>query len=239
MTPLAHAIAKQQVLPPKKRKPLYMADTKEFRPVGDIVHDIHCFECSQILDLVHELVDSGKVKDVDQDTIFLPAPRTWIEYRYERGARHAWFLEESAAFFTFLIVVEGEEHFLAKRSEYLSGEDGHLMHGMLIATLALINTPKIIGRDQHLPNRGLERSLQKQSIGKYPLHAWNELKLRVAKPIEIDDGEPHEDHLTGRRALHFCRAHLRIKLGKIEHVTSHWRGDAALGIKQTRYRVEG
>lgn len=106
------------------------------------------------------------------------------------------------------------------------------------ALLACINSPKIIGTRQQMPHRKVERELIKAfGPGKFPLHAWTELQLKVAKPVEIDDGEPHEAHLTGRRALHFCRKHIRIRRGKLEYVSAHWRGDAAIGIKQTRYRV--
>ncbi len=104
-----------------------------------------------------------------------------------------------------------------------------------VGLLAMINTPRIIGRHQHMPHRGLERKLARSGAGKYPLHAWSEILLRVT-PTEVGDGE-HEAHLTGARALHFCRAHLRIRLGRLEIVSSHWRGDPALGIKQARYRL--
>jgi hypothetical protein len=104
--------------------------------------------------------------------------------------------------------------------------------------LVLINSPRIIGRSQHMPNRALERELTRGfGRGKFPLHAWTEIKLEVAKPPEIDDGEPHEAHLTGRRALHFCRKHIRIRNGQLEYVSAHWRGDPALGIKRARYMV--
>jgi hypothetical protein len=110
--------------------------------------------------------------------------------------------------------------------------------GVTVSLLALINSPRIIGRQQHMPSRVLEQKLTRGfGVGKFPLHAWTEIKLEVAKPIEIDDGEPHEAHLTGRRALHFVRKHLRLWNGELIYVTSHWRGDPALGIKQSRYRV--
>jgi hypothetical protein len=104
--------------------------------------------------------------------------------------------------------------------------------------LVLINSPRIIGRRQYMPNVGLERELTRGfGRGKFPLHAWTEIRLEVAKPPEIDDGEPHEAHLTGRRALHFCRKHIRIRYGQLEYVSAHWRGDPALGIKRARYSV--
>lgn len=125
--------------------------------------------------------------------------------------------------------------------EYDLNELNRFIHRSLCeaaALLVLINTPKIIGRRQHMPHRGLERALLKSKapVGKYPLHAWSEILLKV-RPPEVDEND-HEAHLTGRKALHFCRAHLRIRLGRLEYVRSHWRGDPALGIKQSRYRVE-
>jgi hypothetical protein len=105
--------------------------------------------------------------------------------------------------------------------------------------LVVINSPKIIGRQTFMPNRALERDATKEfGPGKFPLHAWTEIKLRVAKPAEIDDGEAHEAHLTGQRALHFVRKFVRIRLGRLEYVSAHWRGDPAIGIKQSRYTVE-
>ncbi|GLK86659.1 hypothetical protein GCM10017653_47290 [Ancylobacter defluvii] len=112
---------------------------------------------------------------------------------------------------------------------------------LLTAFLAFINTPRIIGRRQHMPHRSLERKLvaQRAVVGKFPLHAWTEIKLHVTPPEDLSDELSHEAHLTGERALHFCRAHLRIRLGKLEVVRGHWRGDAALGIRRSRYVLQG
>lgn len=111
--------------------------------------------------------------------------------------------------------------------------------GVIFAALALINSPRIIGRRQHMPHRGLERDLvaKKKLIGKFPLHAWTEIKLEINAQRDASTDASTEAHLTGERALHFCRAHLRIRLGKLEIVSAHWRGNPALGIKQTRYRL--
>lgn len=109
---------------------------------------------------------------------------------------------------------------------------------ILIAALAMINTPRIIGRRQYMPHAGLQRRLAaaKGMVGKFPLHAWTEIKLEVRPPEEAGDAE-HQTYLTGEKALHFCRAHLRVRLGKLEYVRSHWRGNPALGIKQSRYTL--
>jgi hypothetical protein len=74
-------------------------------------------------------------------------------------------------------------------------------------------------------------------VGTFPLRAWTEIVLEVTPPSEAGALDPGEAHLTGRRALHFCRQHLRIRGGRLELVKAHWRGDAAIGIKQSRYRV--
>lgn len=103
--------------------------------------------------------------------------------------------------------------------------------------VALINTPRIFGRRQYMPSRKLEKRIAKKFGGQFPLHAWHEIKLEVTKPTEIDDGEPHEAHLTGERAFHFCRAHLRFKNGRVEFVTAHWRGNRNRGIRNARYVV--
>jgi hypothetical protein len=184
-----------------------------------------------------------------QELIFLPAPRTWIEHR---GTKHL---------ANFLVEVDDQwiDHFVvydpSVRDEWLFWKVARINRqtarthsrdvssfedqgDWIKAALALINTPKIIGRRQHMPNRALERELtRKMGVGKFPLHAWTEIYLQVSKPPEIDDGEPHEAHLTGQRALHFCRKHLRVRLGRIEYVSAHWRGDPALGIKRSRYTL--
>ncbi|QPF81665.1 hypothetical protein IC762_17725 [Bradyrhizobium genosp. L] len=110
------------------------------------------------------------------------------------------------------------------------------LNTLLVPLLAMINTPRIIGRCQHMPHAGLARDLRKRfGAGRFPLRAWTEIQLKVTPP-EQGEGEA-EAHLTGARALHFCRAHLRVRLGRLELVSSHWRGDPALGIKQSKYRL--
>lgn len=107
----------------------------------------------------------------------------------------------------------------------------------IYAALALINSPRIIGRVQHMPHRGLEKRLrgERQIIGHFPLNAWTEIKLEVSPPKDLSDAGEFEAHLTGRKALHFCRAHLRIRYGQLEFVRAHWRGDPTLGTKRSRY----
>lgn len=109
--------------------------------------------------------------------------------------------------------------------------------GKLRSLLAMINAPRIIGRRQHMPHAGLQRKIarSKGMVGKFPLRAWTEIVLEVSPPKEAV-GE-YEARLSGAKALHFCRAHLRVRNGQLEYVRAHWRGDPALGIKRSRYRL--
>lgn len=106
--------------------------------------------------------------------------------------------------------------------------------------LSLINSPRIISQRNHFPYGRAEREALKKMplVGKFPLRAWTEILLRVALP-EDRSGEPsQEQHLTGEKCLHYCRTYLRIRHGMLEYVEGHWRGNPALGIKQSRYRLE-
>lgn len=110
---------------------------------------------------------------------------------------------------------------------------------IVYAALALINSPRVIGRRQHMPHRGLEKQLLASKVwaGTFPLQAWTEIILHCTPPKDMGSDDVSEAHLTGHRCLHFCRAHLRFRNGCLEFVRSHWRGDPALGMKQSRYVV--
>jgi hypothetical protein len=107
------------------------------------------------------------------------------------------------------------------------------------AALALINSPRIIGRHQHMPHERAERDKLKDMklVGKFPLRAWTEIILKVALPDDRSGEASTEAHLTGERCLHFCRSHIRVRMGLIEYVAGHWRGNPALGMKRSRYVV--
>lgn len=235
MTPLAHAIAKQMTIKPHKRKPIISANTKQLVYPETLVSDIHCFECTEVFDLACDLADSGKLNQVLDERIFVPAPRTWIEHKDADG-RKGWLLTERP--FTIQFVFDnGDGRYACRALDLTDGsEHTHGTLGLVLAMIAIINTPQIVSRETFEPHRGLDRLWTKR-FRKAPLHAWTELKLRVSKPIEIEDDEPHSPVIGGKRALHFCRAHLRVRLGRLEFVSSHWRGDEALGKKLTRYHV--
>lgn len=72
------------------------------------------------------------------------------------------------------------------------------------------------------------------SRGKWPLLAYNEVRIAIAAQ------RPTVSPATGigaERPLHFVRAFLRIRLGRMELVSPHWRGNAELGVKRPAYVI--
>lgn len=269
MTPLAHQIVKDLTVPVKDRK-VWCPDIN----LSKLMSDIHCFEMSDVgglYDILHQARrdDDDSFMSANQNLMFLPAPKTWIEYRngfgrtatlaieadddpthahvfcayrindltfvYPCGRMH---LKENIVYWNHNWL-DYLPHRINKKRFAEIGPDPRDEMGSIPTMLAIINSPKIIGRRQHMPHRGLERSLiaKQKAIGKFPLHAWTEIQLKVTPPKGMSGDEPVEAHLTGQRALHFCRAHLRVRLGRLEVVRAHWRGDASIGIKQSRYKV--
>jgi hypothetical protein len=110
---------------------------------------------------------------------------------------------------------------------------------LLYSLLSMINMPRSIMRVQHAPHIGLERAFlrDKALVGTFPRRAWTEIKLEIRKPKEVD--APEENHLTGRVAYHWTRAHWRYLREHEMHVfvNDYWSGDPALGIKQSRYAL--
>lgn len=260
MTPLAYRIVKDMTLARNLRR------FEDKAGLAKKLADAHCFDLSAVVDLIPDLSEKLLSDGSQQVLGFLPAPRTWLEFMTPSGLRMGYLLTESGPKAHVITAIDGAGVFAssslglwiqlgAKGGEVAKFEwanlaafgdvefdDEEIMTleneaKNLLCCLALINSPRIIGRRQHMPHAGLERRLTatRGLVGKFPLHAWTDIKLEVHAP-KIDS-EEHEGHLTGQRALHFCRAHLRIRLGRLEFVNSHWRGDPAIGIKRARYTV--
>jgi hypothetical protein len=262
-----------------------MKEREEFLDDGQVrkrMSDIHCFELSEVYQLIYNRLGStsealpNRLRAhyetngafAGEALAFLPAPRTWLEWKPAGYAGRVGFLLEADSADPQHLARVSEVHCYGEDRGIASEFRGHLelrtknltrqlrrlttttpeesnwitddhilVQFQLYAALALINSPRVIGRKQHMPHRGLEKSLTKGlGIGKFPLKAWTEIRLHVNRLVECPE-QAYEAHLTGRRALHFCREHLRIRLGALEYVTAHWRGDPALGIKQSRYVV--
>lgn len=281
MTPLAHRLVKQLVLPVAERDELLM-ETKFPQMLNGAV----CFDLTAVREMIVEIAPKFRKAGMDSKRAFLPAPKTWLEFAgppYPDGSfnRFGYLLEQSAdglsaRMYHLMEQKVGLQRFFwpattedniprheivgprtlkcfrvplqnslpenrdrrALVLKFVEGDMHPSIPFQIYAALAIINTPRIIGRKQHMPHRGLEKNLLKnqRTIGQFPLHAWTEITLE-ATPRYVEDGQEHEAHLTGRKCLHFCRAHLRVRNGRLELVSSHWRGDPALGIKRSRYRV--
>jgi hypothetical protein len=199
---------------------------------------------------------------------FLPAPVTWLEFYFDGGretlllapaanepgsaamsviTKHfsgGWMMMQAGG-----IPLVGSNRVPSRKTKGINAQwqpyeldtprsDPVVFRGL--AALALINAPRIIGNRQHMPHERIEREKLKSLglVGKFPLHAWTEIVLKVAPP-DLRTGEPStEGHLTGEKCLHFVRTFLRVRMGQLEYVDAHWRGNPALGMKRSRYRVE-
>lgn len=251
MTPLAHALANETL------RPLIDRRIDDRRRIAPALLDHHFFDLTAVREMIRDLAARPEVL-ADDRLAFLPAPLTWLELNDAAEKRAAMCLKElPGGWAQVVIVCRGDD--VGFVLEYLGdirlrGCDEapsgtarvnletslNLANGLaagILAALALVNSPRIIGRRQHMPHAGLQRKIaaSKGMVGKFPLQGWTEIVLEVTAP-EVD-GQVHETRLSGGKALHFCRAHLRIKNGRVEFVSSHWRGDPALGFKRSRYTV--
>jgi hypothetical protein len=237
--------------------------------------DIHCFEVTEAIGMITYV--SRKMREsehVDSKYSFLPAKRTWLEYRQTKGWTKTGGEIDDPGRIGFLLVEDhdkmGCECFIARwqKSTDLSWSGGKAVFGlrdevskpalawnfyedgsfeafpfpevikyMILASLAVINTPKIVGRRTFSPNKALQKALinKRPIIGHFPLHGYTEIKLDIGVPKDASNSKSNEVRLTGEKCLHFCRSHIRVRLGRLEIVSGHWRGDASLGIKQSRY----
>lgn len=109
--------------------------------------------------------------------------------------------------------------------------------GMTVLTIDLLNTSGVVGLKQHMAHPRLARDLGRIGAGRYPLMAWSEVVLK-AETRFAELGE-RVTGTTYHKCLHFVRSHLRHyrRDGKVIVIPAHWRGDPALGIKRTRYRL--
>jgi hypothetical protein len=300
VTPLAHSLLRGAV----EGSGRGMFGYKDTVPLLlDCLRDVHCFEVSAAAPMLVELCaamldkygDIRRVEDVPPEQselvgrhVFLPAPKTWIEWRAPWGERvalllQAWggeldrpfadeaqyerarqaracspwgggaatavlFTPESLGFIGLLSTASDDCVYAGGRvavSPALRAAADSIappanlvsvLLGMGHHYLMLINSPKLVGRTDHTAHRSLQRQVAQHERG-WNLRDWTEIKLQVTKPRGLDDGEPHADQITGKRALHFVRKFIRVRLGKLEYVSAHWRGDPALGVCRADYTL--
>jgi hypothetical protein len=120
-----------------------------------------------------------------------------------------------------------------------------MQRSMLFAILAVINTPRVFARRERAISFTEQRKLKAAAAKAgcaYQLLPWTEIVLEITPPALDGEpsapGRPGGTKLTGGKALHLCKMHMRVRLGRIEWVRAHWRGDPARGIKQSYYTVK-
>ena len=252
MTPLYHRLVKRLTLPERSRERLddphgLLAD----------LSDVQCFECSAVRSMMDYLTAAGRevhtgerpLVQADHSHFFQPVPRSWLEWVSTDGRRLAIFakslndvyavVETKASIAAMRLVENGVAVCSDLARVYKSNPNVRVQSflGWCLAALAIINSPSVVGRRERPAHKGLALKIATRDGPAFEVHPWYEIRLEVFKPRDIDDGEPHKDRIVGHRALHFGRAFLRIRLGKVEHVGVRWRGDPALGI-QASYRVK-
>jgi hypothetical protein len=199
--------------------------------------------------------------DTFESLLFPPSDHYWLEWRggeftqrlgcgslrrmalSERGNESNLFVEQNdGKVFHYprnLLDVFKEINALPRKDQ--DNHDDSWVLNLLVYSgllMVIINSPKIIGRREHQPHKGLVRQLKRTKLGESlgTLRPWHEIRLQITKPRDIDDGHEHADTITGRRALHFCRRHLRVcASGKLTYVSPHWRGDPTLGVRNPSY----
>jgi hypothetical protein len=109
---------------------------------------------------------------------------------------------------------------------------------LIYALLAIINTPRLIGQCRHAPHVGLQRQLRRSDdLASAQLPEWTEVRLNVLDTKERRDTGDTTGILTGQRALHFVRSFIRIRLGRLELVRAHQRGNPEMGERRPVYVV--
>lgn len=227
------------------------------------LRDAHFFDCSAIMPIARQLASQIAEHGSREVLGFLPAPKTWMEWSENGGRTIKGVLLEAEHGADVAHEIYGE--WWSTRRETGGGsyryQPGLKLHQppsqhpaetkrrqmlaelfsggpLALALLACINTPRVIGRKTHLPAAKLQRAFAsgRPMRGTFPQGAWTEMVLEVTPP-RLQEGPCRPGYLSGARALHFVRAHLRVRQGMLELIKAHHRGDPSLGIKRTRYRL--
>lgn len=214
---------------------------------------------------IDDLADP-KILNASRDYLFLPAERVWIEWHDDRvifpGAGRMGVLLEAVHTFRpdmpysltmgraslylpgapgspvpfrqvggmFDFPTEGS----ALRFKDVAGFEGvdeDIAGAWVCAALCLINTPRIADVRPHDHSKLNRARLRK---GKPPVLDWGEVHIRIDAGAL---GRGDQRSPTEQRAQHHVRTHLRIRLGAVELVRPHWRGDPQYGVRLHRHVV--
>lgn len=228
-------------------------------PAGLVPLRIH----QDVVDLAYSLAarDADKLK-ASAAQLFMPANDCWFEWpagqgdmgvmflsresvRTGHGAFYAWKHKGEEEGPTMIPLkfnlpagrVEVETTFLGSpgvdADVILLGQQLEVLKPVILAFLALINSPKIVRRD---PARLDPLNRKRQAVGRYTFHPHHVVRLNVDKKAVRVGSSAGGDGAT--RALHFVRAHLRLWNGQYILVQPHWRGDPQVGIIKPGYEID-
>lgn len=250
MTPLAHRILANQLKPVKDRLPV-QDDAGCLKDLAAVV----CFDVTAVKDFIEWQSRKLAKSRAPWPTAFLPAERTWLEFADPDGLRTAILLEaagDTPEAFTVSWVASDGARIAARRVGHYEPSAGlpvlsntgseawdEVTKHAIMLLLAAVNAPKVFARVEHDPHAGLARKMaaSKAMPGKYPLHAWHEIKLEGWMP-KVERGTRRAKGATGEKAQHFVRAHPRFQNGKWVIVKWHRRGNPQLGMRRARYSVQ-
>lgn len=211
-----------------------------------------------VIELAGAIVhDEAKLKAA-APYIFFPAYDTWLEWRDERGKIGMYFhgpgesVTDGQGIMTMQdhgdpesgVLIPLQFHLpqydvkalpspttpLATRIQF--EEAAGKLKPIVYAILAMINSPKLI---RTTPVDVSRINKRREALGRYSFHPHHEVRLDIDKRI-IKTTAGHGDGAS--KCLHFVRTHLRLVQGQYILVRPHWRGDPALGIRDTHYRVD-
>jgi hypothetical protein len=265
MTPLAARLLKALTLPARKRP--FLWNQSETPDLIRRIPGAHCFEVHEAINFMLQLAPADKTKPLDDmfdGVFFLPSPKTFLEFRaalenaavvvrvgllLEQVQPHnatVTFFDDFGAYLVGEISTTSADYVIYKGAgvpNYYAAAFGTsdinaiLAQFMSCAHMALvaINSPKVLAQTSAPTNKGAIR--RARQLGLANLHpTFTEVKIEITKPRDIGDDDS-TGVLTGTRALHFCRKHVRIRRGRMEYVSAHWRGNAANGVRTPNYTV--
>lgn len=275
MTPLAHRIAKELLLPKGKQR------IDDAAGIARFIGETHGFEVSQARDLIFDTAQAfctdSAPSEVFKGLAFLPAPTgTLIEFVSPGegcdGDRVGFFLRRhiSDPTLAYMAMVSSVDGVLVTRFLATIPLDGSPCLGrtvarvheqtrdlvenntwIIYAALSVINSPRRINQRVLMMHKGLQRDLRRKGVaGIFPANAYKEVTLHaIPKPLDASDAAAWQDYNSNCMPLHFVRAHRRrsdgMKNPKYDQndistwdlIEAHWRGNAAFGIKLTKYKV--
>ena len=258
MTPLAQYIIKQSLLSNDKRE---FDDRSNMIPK---MKDVHCFSLSSevyrmSVDLCQELfTKETPVLPAFDPYLFLPFKKTWIEFPivHEGHNRRCGFLfyENEPGVYHINMVFKSFSHIDLFVIDLRNNGDDKISFGvmtygqepeqpfifdtvcLLLSFLYIINRNNIFYREIKQPHKGLAKKLRKLDRD-FPLHAWSEITLKVNENYK--EREQSAKWLNGKRAFHWVRAHWSTRYGKPVFIGSFTRGDPALGVRNSKYKIIG